>query len=245
MGTYTFFDHIRFYKSIKRFEPIKWKSKDYDSFQQEHLDWTDRNDFYTKGEYKRIYDPKFYEYLDTPIKDIDDNQYYPVLLSTSTQYNEESFVQSNCVKGYVNKASSLIISLRKGSKDSKERATIEFSITKTNHLIFLQRIQTLGRFNQKLDETWTVPIALLDSSIRNIFSELKLEIPKLEVKFGHKIYPANGVFSKKNFRLFYNINKYEDNTLYMSWDKNLDIITNGFELTPIEIDLPPLEDMPI
>ena len=200
IGTQTFFDHIRFYKSVKRFEPIKWKSKNYDSFQQEHLDWTDRNDFYTKGEYKRIYDPKLYDLLSVPVRDGENTPYYPVLLSSSKEYNEESFIQSNCVKGYVNKASSLIISLRKGSKDSKERATIEFSITKTNHQIFLQRIQTLGRFNQKLDDSWIVPIAVLDTSVRTSFSTLKMELPKIEVKFGHKSYTANGVFNKKNFR---------------------------------------------
>jgi len=237
LGTATFYDHIRFYQSIKRFEPIKWKSNNLESFHNEHLDWTDRNDFYTKGEYKRIYDPKFYEELETPIRDINNNQYYPVLLSSSSEYNEESLIQSNCVKGYVNKASSLIISLRKGSKDSKERATIEFSIVKTNHQIFLQRVQTLGRFNQKLDDSWIVPIALLDSSIRNIFSTLKLELPKVEVKFGHKVFTANGVFNKKNFRLFYNVSKYDDNSLYLSWDKNIDIINGSFvgDLIPMQI----------
>ena len=238
IGTPTFFDHIRFYKSVKRFEPIKWKSKDYESFQQEHLDWTDRNDFYTKGEYKRIYDRKLYEELEIPIRDKDNNPYYPILLSSSKEYNEESFTQSNCVKGYVTKASSLVISLRKGSKDSKERATIEFSIVKSNHIILLQRIQTLGRFNQKLDESWDVPIAVLDASIRTIFNNDKMELPSIEVKCGHKTFTANGVFNKKNFRLFYNVNKYDDSSLYLSWDRDIDIVNGSFinNLIPIQIN---------
>jgi hypothetical protein len=56
--------------------------------------------------------------------------YYPVLLTNSSVYNQESQLQSNCVKGYIGKTGSIIVSLRKGSIDSDIRGTIEYSLFK-------------------------------------------------------------------------------------------------------------------
>jgi hypothetical protein len=65
----TFYDHFRFYKRIKKFEDIKWKSQNYDDFREEHLDWTEKHDFYTKGTYKRIYSESFVSFIETPINE--------------------------------------------------------------------------------------------------------------------------------------------------------------------------------
>jgi len=230
----TFFDHIHFYESIKRFEPIKWKSTDLKSFQQEHLDWTERDNFYTKGDYKRIYDSRIHELLKNPIICEDLTKYYPVLLTKSRNYNEESFVQSNCVKGYVTKAGSIIISLRKGSEDSNERATIEYSVVKVREKIILNRVQTLGRFNQKLNETWDTPIALLDSIVCNMFDG-DISLPMIEVKFGNWVFIAKSLFTKNDFRKYF-VKDYIGDNKYLSWDR--DINNNNTPLVNVAMPLP-------
>ena len=54
--------------------------------------------------------------------------YYPVLLRDSDDYNEESGHQKNCVRTYVERPDCFIISIREGSRNGKERATVEFQI---------------------------------------------------------------------------------------------------------------------
>jgi len=228
----SFYDHFRFYNSISRFEKIKWVSKDIESFRQEHLDWTERHDFYTRGDYTRIYDDKFVHYSQEPIKDAENETYYPVLLRTSKEYNEESFTQSNCVKTYIQKPSSVIISLRKGSKESKERATIEFNIIMIDDKIYLNRVQTLGRFNQRLPDSWNVPIGLLDNRIRTSMTNFDYELPKMMSKFGHKSFVSKGIFKKhKSFvAVITTEGRKIDNTLYLYWDKDINL--HNHELTP-------------
>ena len=154
----TYYDHFRMINQLRQFEPVKWDAKDYDSFTNEHMVLSDKISFYTKGTFERIYVEEFTNRVQEPLN-IDGVTYYPVLLKTSEEYNMESFIQSNCVKGYVDRAPSLIISFREGSQDSKVRATIEFTISEENKL---KRIQTLGRFNKGLDDEWKKPLIMLD-----------------------------------------------------------------------------------
>lgn len=219
----TFFDHIYFYNRLKTLEPVKWSSSDYKSFVNEHLEWTELLDFFTKGDYKRIYDTRFSDMLETPIL-MNGEHYHPVLLKTSKQYNEESFTQSNCVKGYINRAGSLIVSLRKNSKDSNERATIEFLISKNKDIIQYSRIQTLGRFNRTLSDEWNDVIERLDLRMDNLSQSItNLEVPKVIVKCGYKTFEASGVFNNKDKFNPYRITM--KGGVVMEWDKDLDNIS--------------------
>jgi len=182
----TFYDHIRFYNRINQFEAVKWTSNTYEKFQDEHLNWTDKIDFYTKGEYKRTYNEEFIKRIQED--GVFNKQYYPVVLTTSKEYNQESFIQSNCVKGYINRPDSLIISLRKGDVNSKERATIEYRIEPViNNRVTLRRVQTLGRFNQRLSEEWETPIHFLDEILENLVTEKIFQLPNLEVNIANKV----------------------------------------------------------
>lgn len=161
ISKYTFNDHIRMYCELKRYgeTELKWMS-DFETvgFREEHLDWTDKIQFYKKGFYKRRYPQNFYTQIESPIMG-----YYPVLLDDSHGYNDESSVQSNCVKTYIERASSIIISLRKGSVDSDVRATIEYVVEKDNDgNIKCNRVQSLGRFNGKLENEWDEVLFKLD-----------------------------------------------------------------------------------
>jgi hypothetical protein len=111
----------------------------------------------------------------------------------------ESFIQSNCVKGYVDRAPSLIISFREGSQDSKVRATIEFTISEENKL---KRIQTLGRFNKGLDDEWKKPLIMLDLKIGKLMSAKLFELPGVILKIGYKEFKSGSHFVDKPHYLF-------------------------------------------
>jgi hypothetical protein len=132
-------------------------SKTLKEFNAEHTIWSDKVDFYTTGKYSRQYSNEFVERVSKPIITSDRMVFNPLVLQTSEEYVDESVHQSNCVRTYQNRPSSLIISLH---KDNGDRASIEYrpSIGKfgmnENQPVNFKRVQTLGRFNNMLDDTW-------------------------------------------------------------------------------------------
>jgi len=185
----TFFDHIRLYLELKAFgeEEIRWYScDDKDEFRKEHLDWTDKVQHYKQGTYTRIYPEYMYKVINKPMT-IGMDTYYPVLLTNSSVYNMESQLQSNCVKGYIGRTSSIIVSLRKGGVDSDVRGTIEYSIHKDNDGIWVNRVQYLGRFNERLGEEWNPALSRLDYVMDDCIQDDRYENVKLKKEC------ANGV----------------------------------------------------
>jgi len=185
----TFFDHIRLYLELKAFgeQDIRWYScDDKDEFRQEHLDWTDKVQHYKQGTYTRIYPEYMYEIINKPMT-IGLDTYYPILLTNSSVYNMESQLQSNCVKGYIGKTGSIIVSLRKGSVDSDVRGTVEYSLHKDEDGIWVNRVQYLGRFNERLDQEWNPALSRLDYVMDDCIQDDRYENVKLKKEC------ANGV----------------------------------------------------
>lgn len=193
----TFYDHISMISRLKKFEDFKWYADTYNTFNEEHYTLSEKLGYYTKGDFKRIYNQKFINETQKPI--VLEEVYYPVILTTSKEYNMESFVQSNCVKGYVNKPDSLIISLRRGSEDSKDRVTIEFKIQSIKNNIVLRRVQTLGRFNKRLTPEWNDSINSLDFNIEKIVENNLFKLPSVELKLGYKIIESQSKFKENTF----------------------------------------------
>jgi hypothetical protein len=166
LDAHTFYDHMRFYCDLKLYEPnIKWMSSDDDKndFRSEHLDWVDKIQSYREGTYYRKYPEYSYQVVSEPIEH-GEEIYYPVLLNNSKNYNEESATQSNCVKTYIDKCGSMIVSLRQGGVDSDVRATVEYKLSQAlvSKTIYVDRVQSLGRFNKKLTEEWNEVLFKLD-----------------------------------------------------------------------------------
>jgi hypothetical protein len=158
-------DHFRFYRLLDQMEPVKWASTTHDKFVQEHYDWSEKYNHYTNGDFTRIYNPTFVEKVNEVIL-TKDCPYFPEVLLTSKRYNNESLFQSNCVKTYTRRADSLLISMRRGEGDAEERASIEYRIRLNNDKSFnLDRVQTLGKRNDRLDDTWDDALFKLDSRI--------------------------------------------------------------------------------
>ena len=175
LSIHTFNDHVRFFDVISRYEPVKWMSKTLKEFNAEHTIWSDKVDFYTTGRYSRQYSNEFVERVSKPIITSDRIVFNPLVLQSSEEYINESVHQSNCVRTYQNRPSSLIISLR---KEDGERASIEYrpSIGKfgmnENQPVNFKRVQTLGRFNNMLDDTWDDAISILDIRLKSITSRV-------------------------------------------------------------------------
>jgi hypothetical protein len=164
---WTLRDHTEMYTYLKNVgENIKWTSFDTPTFREEHLDWTDKCDFYKRGYYTRIYPISLDLAFKIPIIDGDD-VYYPIILKESDEYNEESKLQQNCVKTYIGRPSSLIISLRKNSTISTERATVEYQIFKKDEIVTFNRPQSLGKYNSRLDESWNEALKSLDQMMES------------------------------------------------------------------------------
>jgi hypothetical protein len=171
LDSWTFADHTRMYTELRLYgeTDLRWMSENNkDEFRQEHLDWTDKIQFYRQGFYKRFYPQYFVDMIQNKI-----GEYVPVLLTNSNQYNEESSTQSNCVKTYIGKPSSFIISLRKGLYG--ERATIEYQLFKTGDKVEVKRIQSLGRFNYKLEEEWNDVLFKLDEIVVSSVKDKRFE----------------------------------------------------------------------
>ena len=172
LSTHTFYDHVRFFDVISRYEPVKWMSKTLKEFNAEHTIWSDKVDFYTTGRYSRQYSNEFVERVSNPIITSDRITFNPLVLQSSEEYVNESVHQSNCVRTYQNRPSSLIISLR---KEDGERASIEYRPSigmNENQPVIFKRVQTLGRFNGQLDDTWDDAISILDNRLKRISNEV-------------------------------------------------------------------------
>ena len=170
-------DHINFYLTLKiRYgEDITWNSKTRNEFVQEHLDFSNRVSAYKNGIWDRTYSQEFISEIEKEIISPQAGIYYPIVFTKQSEYYDESSVQSNCVKTYVQKTNCFIVSLRSGSPTSKERATIEYRLKTNDGKITTQRKQTLGRFNKPLNESWMAPIEELDNQVEKAINKFNVE----------------------------------------------------------------------
>jgi len=131
-------DHINIMTIIKPFEPeLKFTNMSFDEFIEEHSRCSERLSLYKNSEeIYYLYDEKMVERVNSEFKGAEFK-----LLTNDLEYIEESTYQSNCIRTYVDKFKSVIISLRK----DKERVTMEF-----NRLG--ECIQKRSRFNDIVPE---------------------------------------------------------------------------------------------
>ena len=177
-------DHLRYYIQLKAYgEPnIKWIHSDFTpEYLQQHLDWVNKVFEYNNGTYYRIYPEKMEEMCCKVITN-DYGNFYPILLKDTAEYNEESQVQSNCVKGYVGTANAIIFSLRRGSPTSNERATIEYRLNKQEEdkPIWANNVQDRIRFNEKPTEQWVEAIRSLNTLVQSYVWSKEYENVKLK-----------------------------------------------------------------
>lgn len=201
---HTIMDHYKFKRELFKYGlNIKEKFTDKKSFQNEHYEWSNLVTSYKNGTINRTYGNSIIDMIETEIYSHVGVNYYPVVLTNSDDYNEESAVQQNCVRTYIDKPNSIIISIRVGSKSGKDRATIEYRFRRNSTV----RLQSLGRFNQNLNNIWDSIIEVLDRRVDELYKKKKLKLPILV-----KTYPNKQVLTKTAIFL-------EDSSaIYPVWD---------------------------
>lgn len=187
INQHTLYDHVNFYIQLKRFGEVelKWLSSNDMQFRDEHIEWTNKIEYYRNGSYDRIYPEYSYDIIEKPIT-IGGDIYYPKLLDNSSNYNEESIIQSNCVKTYIARPGSIIVSLCKQNIESNERATIEYQVKQSPTLKII-RVQSLGRFNERLSKEWNEVLFKLDKIMLSYIEDERFNIVQIKKKC------ANGI----------------------------------------------------
>ena len=170
-------EHFVFRSDLKKYNHnYKIKFKNRTDFINEHSEITELLQTYRNGKVKRFYGLGVKDKIEEPILSMIGVDFYPVLLTTTKEYNSESTVQNNCVRTYSEKPHNIIVSLRMGSKDSTERATVEYQFRR-NEII---RVQTRSKYNNDVPETWNTTLEVLDERLSQLYHSGKLMLPKIE-----------------------------------------------------------------
>ena len=170
-------DHVIYYNQLKAYgERVSLNAKTIDDFITEHANWSVLISSYKQGYHVRNYNDGFVIYAQQSIYDFIGIEYHPVLLRSTNEYNEESAYQNNCVRTYVDKCSSVIVSLR--NANGNERGTIEYYLTydPSKKKLNLKRIQYLGKFNKSLPESWNHIMEILDEQVNKSLNFEKFEM---------------------------------------------------------------------
>lgn len=173
-------DHVIYYNQLKAYgERVSLNAKTIDDFVTEHASWSVLISTYKQGYHLRNYNDGFVENVQQSIYDFSGIEYHPVLLRSTDEYNEESAYQNNCVRTYIDKCSSVIVSLRNANGD--ERGTIEFFLNydPSNKKLNLKRVQYLGKFNKSLPESWNHIMEILDEQVNK---SLNFETFEMSIK---------------------------------------------------------------
>jgi len=169
-------DHVNFYTYVKtNGGEIKIKARDKREFRDEHILFTDLHQSYSNGYYTRKYDENLVNEIEKPIFNFLGISYYPVVLKTTTDYNEESSVQNNCVRTYMKTPSSFIVSLRESSSTGDRRLTIEYKVYNHYNKIEFKRVQTRAKFNEEPNSIYDSTLEILDKRFVDYFKKNKFE----------------------------------------------------------------------
>lgn len=203
-------DHLKMIDKLKKEYGYKYKMSftDRHSFDHEHYEVSNLLDSYSKGVVTKSYGDYFKEKIEEVIYGMDGGEYYPVVLLTTDDYNKESAVQNNCVRTYIEKPQSLIISLREGSVDGKDRATIEY-VFRRNEIV---RVQSLGKFNKDLSPRYDVPLEILDDLVSRLYKKDILHLPTMKKEYKNgKVVKSRAFFKDVDDTRILNINPVWDN----------------------------------
>lgn len=205
-------EHIRFQHELKKYgENLKIRSNTFEKFVVEHADVSALLQSYKSGYVERFYGNESNRVEENIYTD--DHTYFPVLLTNTTNYEEESAHQSNCVRTYIEKPYCFIISLRKGGINGAERATIEYSFSPNE----VQRIQSRGKYNSILSDEWSTPLSALDRYVNFLYKNGVITLPNMTKKFKNgKVFKTVAKFKKEE-----DINGGIKINMFPEWDENI------------------------
>jgi hypothetical protein len=216
-------DHFFIIEKLKNYgEDFKMKFNNRDEFNEEHYHITELLESYKDGKISRFNGEEFKNELEKVIE-YGNQTHYPILLLNSTQYNEESKTQSNCVRTYIDKPENFIVSVRKDNIYSDDRITVEYQIM----LNGLNRVQSRKKFNQTTDEYDELILRQLDMRLNKLFDDGVFQLTKMVKEFN------NGNFIEKEAKYLLGKEKYNmltDGRITPKWDKDEEYFTENYDL---------------
>ena len=212
-------DHLITISKLKKFgEEVKMRFTNRDEFNEEHYRITELLENYRDGKVSRFNGHDFQKELSEMIM-YDGFQFYPVLLTNSTQYNEESKVQSNCVRTYIEKPQNIIISLRRNTMFGSDRITVEYLITPMG----FERVQNRKKYNQSTDEWDEDLMRILDYRLDRLYEKGIFQLTKIWKEFNNgKVIERSATFAEN-----------EDGVIKRmtpDWDGDYENIGENFDL---------------
>jgi len=149
----------------------------------------------------------------------DEIEFYPVLLTDSAQYNEESKTQSNCVRTYIEKPYNIIISLRKNTMFDIDRITVEYLITPMG----FERVQNRKKYNQTTDEWDEGLMMILDRRLDRLYDNRVFQLTKILKEFNNgKVIERKATFTENGDGGI--------KRMTPDWDGDCEIIDENFDL---------------
>ena len=176
-----FADHIRIKNELAAYDEFVYiKSKTITTFQIEHNNWSDLLHRFQKDKFVNyIYYQQFLETIEQPQIIINENDqketYYPVILKTDLEYEQESTIQKHCVKTYINYYNSIIISVRKDDKSNLDRVTCEYRYVKESNTFKL--IQKRGCANNNPKEYFIPVLNQIDKILNDFPIKHQYQLP--------------------------------------------------------------------
>jgi len=212
-------DHLITISKLKKFgEEVKMRFTNRDEFNEEHYRITELLENYRNGKVSRFNGQDFQNELSEMIM-YDGFQFYPVLLTNSTQYNEESKVQSSCVRTYIEKPQNIIISLRRNTMFGSDRITVEYLITPMG----FERVQNRKKYNQSTDEWDEDLMKILDYRLDRLYEKGIFQLTKIWKEFNNgKVIERSATFAEN-----------EDGVIKRmtpDWDGDYENIDENFDL---------------
>ena len=178
------YDHLQM-KTVLGSYGLKKRIKSYteEKFHEEHQEWAELIHQCERNEQTT------YQYQDNFIinmeKDInyEETNYKVKVLSNDLEYFNEGQVQSHCVRSYLDRYESIIVSVRKDNLDSMERMTCEFTHNVENLKDYspARLIQTRMKYNKLPKGEWKKIEEKLNKRFIGFLKHNKLKKPKIEL----------------------------------------------------------------
>lgn len=184
-------DHFNMIAKVREYYPdTEMRATNQLDFHAEHIALSKIQNSIKKGyTIQYTFPEEFVSYIEEPILTHDDDGnevlLYPVLLKTDSEYTEEGSHMHHCVGSYADRETSIIISLRVGSKAGDERVTSEF--TTDNRFC----VQSKYFCNKKPPELFENPLVELIARIHTYEKSIK------SIKKEHVPLVINGIVVPK------------------------------------------------
>lgn len=116
-----------------------------------------------------------------------------------------------------------------------EERTIEYRIVEIDDRINLTRVQTLGKFNERLSDEWKPILQQLDERIRLCCDNKIFQLPNVQIKYNSTIIDTKIIFkdvkSEPSLYTFYGVKRDKLNLKQLVFENTIEENVN-YENTP-------------